>query len=108
MDRCHRIGQTKPVLVIRLATMHSVEGKMLRRANEKLMLERLVIKKGAFLDASTAEVRTEGRGRALCAVQAAPGRGPIARPHPPTLTCLRCTLVCRRPPLRGAAGAAAA
>ena len=50
MDRCHRIGQQKPVLVIRLATTHSVEGKLLRRANSKLMLERLVIKKGAFID----------------------------------------------------------
>lgn len=50
MDRCHRIGQQKPVLVLRLATAHSVEGKMLRRANSKLMLEKLVIKKGAFLD----------------------------------------------------------
>eukprot|EP00889_Picochlorum_renovo_P002017 jgi/Picre1/29047/NNA_004441.t1 len=50
MDRCHRIGQQKPVLVLRLATAHSVEGKMLRKANSKLMLERLVIKKGAFID----------------------------------------------------------
>lgn len=48
MDRCHRIGQTKPVLVLRLATAHSVEGKMLRRAGGKMMLERVVIKKGAF------------------------------------------------------------
>ena len=31
MDRCHRIGQQRPVLVMRLATAHSVEGKMLRR-----------------------------------------------------------------------------
>ena len=49
MDRCHRIGQLKPVLVFRLATALSVEGKLLRRANSKLALERLVIKKGAFL-----------------------------------------------------------
>lgn len=49
MDRCHRIGQQKPVLVFRLATAHSVEGRMLRRAASKLKLERLVIKKGAFL-----------------------------------------------------------
>ena len=49
MDRCHRIGQTKPVLVLRLATAHSVEGRMLKRARSKLALERLVIKKGAFL-----------------------------------------------------------
>ena len=44
MDRAHRIGQTKPVLVFRLATAHSVEGRLLQRANSKLMLERLVIK----------------------------------------------------------------
>lgn len=49
MDRVHRIGQEKPVLVFRLATANSVEGRMLRRANSKLMLERLVIRKGAFL-----------------------------------------------------------
>jgi ATP-dependent DNA helicase len=48
MDRCHRIGQDRPVLVFRLATSHSVEGKMLRRACDKMALERLVIKKGVF------------------------------------------------------------
>lgn len=48
MDRVHRIGQTKPVLIIRLATAHSVEGKMLTRASSKMALERVVIKKGAF------------------------------------------------------------
>lgn len=49
MDRAHRIGQTRPVLVLRLATAHSVEGRLLRRANSKLALERLVIKRGQFL-----------------------------------------------------------
>ena len=49
MDRAHRIGQEKPVLVLRLATGNSVDGRMLKRANSKLMLERLVIRKGAFL-----------------------------------------------------------
>ena len=53
MDRCHRIGQTKPVLVFRLATGNSVEGKMLARAQSKLQLERVVIKKGAFLHEET-------------------------------------------------------
>ena len=42
MDRAHRIGQTKPVLVFRLATGQSVEGRLLKRANSKLMLEKLV------------------------------------------------------------------
>ena len=50
MDRAHRIGQTRPVLVLRLATAHSVEGRLLRRANSKLALERLVIKRGAFME----------------------------------------------------------
>ena len=49
MDRAHRIGQTKPVLVFRLATAHSVEGRLLQRANSKLMLERLVIKQVLLL-----------------------------------------------------------
>jgi hypothetical protein len=49
MDRAHRIGQTKPVLVLRLCTCNSVEVKLLQRATSKLALERLVIKKGAFV-----------------------------------------------------------
>ncbi|XP_077216918.1 ATP-dependent DNA helicase DDM1-like isoform X2 [Tasmannia lanceolata] len=48
MDRCHRIGQTRPVHVYRLATSHSVEGRMLKRAFSKLKLEHLVIGKGQF------------------------------------------------------------
>lgn len=49
MDRAHRIGQENPVLVLRLAAANSVDGRMLKRANSKLMLERLVIRKGAFI-----------------------------------------------------------
>ncbi|KAL8128899.1 hypothetical protein V2J09_018054 [Rumex salicifolius] len=48
MDRCHRIGQTKPVHVYRLATAHSVEDRMLKRAFSKLKLEHVVIGKGHF------------------------------------------------------------
>ncbi|XP_027193024.2 ATP-dependent DNA helicase DDM1-like [Cicer arietinum] len=48
MDRCHRIGQTKPVHVYRLATAQSVEGRMLKRAFNKLKLEHVVIEKGQF------------------------------------------------------------
>merc|ERR1712032_1745333 len=49
MDRCHRIGQTKPVLVFRLITANSAEENMLAKAESKLQLERLVIKNGAFM-----------------------------------------------------------
>ncbi|EOX91120.1 Chromatin remodeling 1 isoform 1 [Theobroma cacao] len=48
MDRCHRIGQTKPVHVYRLATAHSVECRILKRAYSKLKLEHVVIGKGQF------------------------------------------------------------
>ncbi|XP_073224836.1 ATP-dependent DNA helicase DDM1-like [Cicer arietinum] len=48
MDRCHRIGQTKPVHVYRLATAQSVEGQMLKRAFSKLKLEHVVIEKRQF------------------------------------------------------------
>lgn len=48
MDRCHRIGQTKPVHVYRLATAQSIEGRILKRAFSKLKLEHVVIGKGQF------------------------------------------------------------
>ena len=63
MDRCHRIGQTRPVVVFRLATAHSVEGKMLRRAANKMALERLVIKKGAFKELKGVGGRRWGESR---------------------------------------------
>ena len=46
MDRAHRIGQTKPVLVFRLVSAHTVETKVLQKASEKRKLEALVIAKG--------------------------------------------------------------
>ncbi|KAF7305235.1 SNF2 family DNA-dependent ATPase [Mycena chlorophos] len=47
-DRAHRIGQTKPVLIFRLVTAHTVEEKIMQRAGEKRKLEALVIAKGKF------------------------------------------------------------
>ena len=47
-DRCHRIGQTKPVVVYRLVTANSVDSRILKRARSKLFLERLVVGKGTF------------------------------------------------------------
>lgn len=47
-DRCHRIGQTKPVIVYRLATKGTVEERLLTSADAKRRLEKLVIKKGGF------------------------------------------------------------
>lgn len=48
MDRAHRIGQTKPVIVYRLATRGTVEETLLFKADGKRKLEKLVIQKGKF------------------------------------------------------------
>jgi ATP-dependent DNA helicase len=45
-DRAHRIGQTKPVLIFRLVSRHTIESKIMQRASEKRQLEALVIAKG--------------------------------------------------------------
>jgi ATP-dependent DNA helicase len=48
IDRAHRIGQTRPVVVYRLATKGTVEEGLLMSADAKRRLEKLVIKKGGF------------------------------------------------------------
>lgn len=48
MDRAHRIGQTRPVIVYRLATRGTVEESLLFKADGKRKLEKLVIQKGKF------------------------------------------------------------
>jgi ATP-dependent DNA helicase len=45
-DRAHRIGQTRPVLIFRLVSRHTIESKIMQRASEKRQLEALVIAKG--------------------------------------------------------------
>ena len=47
-DRAHRIGQTKPVLIFRLVSAHTIETKIMQRATEKRKLEALVIAKGIY------------------------------------------------------------
>lgn len=47
-DRAHRIGQTRPVIVYRLATKGTIEQTLLEKADGKRRLEKLVIQKGKF------------------------------------------------------------
>lgn len=47
-DRAHRIGQTRPVIVYRMATRGTVEETLLMSADAKRRLEKLVIRKGGF------------------------------------------------------------
>ncbi|RKP10548.1 SNF2 family N-terminal domain-containing protein, partial [Thamnocephalis sphaerospora] len=50
-DRVHRIGQTKPVVIYRLATDNTLESRVLECATAKRKLEKLVIHRGRFRDA---------------------------------------------------------
>ncbi|KAL8712520.1 MAG: hypothetical protein Q9220_003368 [cf. Caloplaca sp. 1 TL-2023] len=47
-DRAHRIGQTRPVIVYRLATRGTVEQTLLEKADGKRRLEKIVIQKEKF------------------------------------------------------------
>jgi len=47
-DRCHRIGQTKSVLVYRLLTVGSIEIDIMERQNSKKKLERMAVAGGEF------------------------------------------------------------
>lgn len=48
MDRAHRIGQTREVHIYRFVSSHTVEENMLRKANQKRLLDRVVIQEGDF------------------------------------------------------------
>lgn len=48
MDRCHRIGQTLPVVVYRLLTVNSVDIEMMEKQISKKKLERMAIAGGDF------------------------------------------------------------
>ncbi|CAE6471948.1 unnamed protein product [Rhizoctonia solani] len=47
-DRAHRIGQTREVSIYRFISKHTVEEAMLRKANQKRLLDNIVIQQGEF------------------------------------------------------------
>ncbi|KAL8751959.1 MAG: hypothetical protein Q9184_005891 [Pyrenodesmia sp. 2 TL-2023] len=55
-DRAHRIGQTRPVVVYRLATRGTVEQTLLEKADGKRRLERIVIRREKFRRFTNREV----------------------------------------------------
>lgn len=47
-DRCHRIGQTRDVHIYRFVSEYTVEANILRKANQKRMLDDVIIQEGEF------------------------------------------------------------
>lgn len=47
-DRAHRIGQTREVHIYRFVSEHTIEENMLKKANQKRMLDNVVIQEGEF------------------------------------------------------------
>ncbi len=47
-DRCHRIGQERPVLVYRFVTANTVDQRIVERAEAKRRLEKMVIHRTRF------------------------------------------------------------
>lgn len=50
-DRCHRLGQKKPVSVFRLVSENTIEEKIVERAQQKLKLDAMVVQQGRLKDA---------------------------------------------------------
>ncbi|MCJ1353023.1 MAG: swr1 complex component [Icmadophila ericetorum] len=47
-DRCHRIGQTRDVHIYRFVSEYTIEANILRKANQKRLLDDVVIQEGDF------------------------------------------------------------
>lgn len=48
-DRCHRMGQEKPVVVYRLCSKNTVDERILERAGAKRKLEKIIIGNGKII-----------------------------------------------------------
>ncbi|PWV06853.1 putative DNA excision repair protein [Trypanosoma cruzi] len=67
-DRCHRIGQTKPVTIYRLISEHTVEENILQRARERKKLNNVVIRGGQFHAMASVDETYEDSAAALAAL----------------------------------------
>lgn len=56
--RCHRVGQTRPVRIIRLISCDTVEQVMQQRAERKLQLEKDMTDNGLDANATVKDLMT--------------------------------------------------
>ncbi|KAK4056827.1 putative ATPase [Microbotryomycetes sp. JL221] len=63
MDRAHRIGQEKPVLVFRFETENSIDGLLIERATRKRKLEHVVLGADFAGNDDAGELVDKARGR---------------------------------------------
>lgn len=47
-DRCHRIGQTRDVHIYRFVSEYTIEANILKKSNQKRMLDDIIIQEGEF------------------------------------------------------------
>jgi len=47
-DRCHRIGQTRDVHIYRFVSEYTIEANILRKSNQKRLLDDVIIQRGEF------------------------------------------------------------
>jgi helicase SRCAP/SWR1 len=47
-DRCHRIGQTRDVHIYRFVSEYTIEANILRKSNQKRLLDDVIIQRGDF------------------------------------------------------------
>ena len=84
-DRCHRIGQTRDVHIYRFVSEYTIEANILRKANQKRMLDDVIIQEGDFTteyfnkpdikDAFDSESLHEGDAEASAAMDRVLGAG---------------------------------
>ncbi|KAF4351865.1 hypothetical protein G4B88_030360 [Cannabis sativa] len=64
-DRCHRIGQTKPVTIYRLVTKNTVDENIYEIAKRKLVLDAAVLESGLEMDEEGGETSEKTMGEIL-------------------------------------------
>merc|ERR1719362_829062 len=60
-DRCHRIGQTRPVVIFRLITQNTIDENIVQRAQAKRAIEKLIVHQDKFKSGITSLKETTSK-----------------------------------------------